>query len=70
MVPNCKKDSDTLWQEAKLTNNFSVYNNSGNCFPIYRKIGRLVELKGVIKPNKKIEGNMNTTEIFTLPDRI
>ncbi len=70
MIPNCKRDNDTAWIEARLTNSFNVYNNTNSCVPTYRRIGRMIELKGIIKPKKKIEGNTSPVEIFTLPERI
>ena len=55
MIPNCKRDNDTAWIEARLTNSFNVYNNTDSCIPTYRRIGRMIELKGIIKPKKKIQ---------------
>ena len=31
MIPNCKRDNDTAWIEARLTNSFNVYNNTNSC---------------------------------------
>lgn len=70
MIPNCKKNKDTEWIDATLTNAFKAYENREDCIPQYRKFGNLVAVRGVIAPKKAISDTSNATKIFTLPERI
>lgn len=70
MIPNCKKNEDTDWIDAILTNAFKAYGDREDCIPQYRKVGNLVAVRGVIAPKKTISDTSNTTKIFVLPERI
>lgn len=54
---------DSGWIYAELTSQFTVYNNDESSKPQYRKIGKVVEIIGVVTPTSSTsEGT-----IFTLP---
>lgn len=55
--------SDSGWKKLTLTSDFKLYTNSS---ARYRKIGKLVELRGVIAPIKSISAD-SLTVAFTLP---
>lgn len=55
--------SDSGWKNLTLTSDFKLYTNSSTR---YRKIGKLVELRGVIAPTKSISAD-SLTVAFTLP---
>lgn len=64
-----KKIKDTGWINATLTSDFKAYNNNNSNQPCYRKIGKIVEICGVVSPTASISAN-ETKTIFTLPERI
>lgn len=55
--------ADSGWKNISLTSDFKLYTNSS---ARYRKIGNLVELRGVIAPTKSISAD-SLTVAFTLP---
>lgn len=56
---------DSGWKTATLGSSFITYN--GNTVPKYRKIGRLIELTGSVKPKSSIAGSATQHTILTLP---
>lgn len=55
---------DSGWIDATLTSNFKLYTN-GVCQ--YRKIGKYVQLRGVVTPAVALAGSTDGVAIFTLP---
>lgn len=68
-----EKNADSGWITATLTNNFNAYGSTeeqrATNMPQYRRIGKVVEVKGVIAATVEIDANTSAT-IFTLPERI
>ena len=57
---------DTEWLEATLTSDFQKYNNLSENVPKYRKVGKIVEIRGVVAPTSELAAGASKT-IFTLP---
>lgn len=56
------------WIYPTLTSNFEMYGTSASDNqPRYRKDGRLVEIRGIVKPTADIAGSTTVYPIFTLP---
>lgn len=62
------KEDDSGWKTATLSSNFKPYNNDSVNTPQYRKIGKMVEVRGIISPTKTIVGGSTTIPIFYLPE--
>lgn len=60
-----EKIKDTGWIQATLSSGFATYSTGYE--PIYRKIGKLVELQGVVKPTSALTNGGNETTILNLP---
>lgn len=58
--------NDTGWIMATLTSNFTAYGGT-DTKPRYRKIGKMVEIKGVVAPTRTLDGSTASITIFTLP---
>ena len=63
---------DTGWQEVTLnTADFKVYNDIASNTPIYRKIGNVVQIKGIVSPTSDTAINSlqtsTATEIGAIP---
>lgn len=56
---------DTGWIDATLTSSFTLYSTDDVCQ--YRKIGKHVQLRGVVKPTAALAGSLTGVVIFTLP---
>ena len=56
---------DTGWIDATLTSSFTLYSADDVCQ--YRKIGKHVQLRGVVKPTAALAGSLTGVVIFTLP---
>ena len=56
---------DTGWIDATLTSKFTLYNADSVCQ--YRKIGKYVQLRGVVKPTAALAGSLTGVVMFTLP---
>lgn len=56
---------DTGWIDATLTSSFTMYSTDDVCQ--YRKIGKHVQLRGVVKPTAALAGSLTGVVIFTLP---
>ena len=56
---------DTGWIDATLTSSFTMYSADDVCQ--YRKIGKHVQLRGVVKPTAALAGSLTGVVIFTLP---
>ena len=56
---------DTGWIDATLTSSFTLYGADSVCQ--YRKIGKHVQLRGVVKPTAALAGSVTGVVIFTLP---
>lgn len=54
---------DSGWIYAELTSQFTVYNNDESSKPQYRKIGKVVEIIGIVTPTS----STSEDTIFTLP---
>lgn len=57
--------NDTGWIDATLTSSFTMYSTDDVCQ--YRKIGKYVQLRGVVKPTAALAGSFTGVVIFTLP---
>lgn len=68
MIPNCRKYKDTDWITLSLESSFKPYADKEENMPQYRRLGNLVEIKGIITPKKTISKNTNSVKIFTLPN--
>ena len=60
------KLNDTGWQTASLSGDFKAYSSA--YAPEYRKVGKLVEIRGEVSPTKTLDGGTTTSTIFTLPE--
>ena len=58
---------DSGWQTASLTGDFKAYQDNSKYTPRYRKIGKVVEIEGVVSPTKTLTGSGTQVTIFTLP---
>lgn len=58
--------NDTGWITATLTDDFKPYNNTASNTPQYRKVGKVVQVKGVVSPTSTIDGGTIHHTIFTL----
>lgn len=68
MIFNIKKynDEDSGWINATLSSYFNLYASDSECK--YRKIGKYVQIHGVVKPKSAIAGSTTDYPIFTLPE--
>lgn len=63
-----EEDTSTDWVFSELdSSKFKAYQDIEGLTPKYRKIGKLIEIKGVISPVSAITANTKTL-IFTLPE--
>lgn len=59
-------DADSGWQNASITGSFSLYGSDSVLR--YRKIGRIVQVEGTLRPSTTLSGSATNLTIFTLPD--
>lgn len=59
--------NDTGWIRATLSSSFKAYNNLTSNMPVYRRIGKFVEIMGTVSPKSTITGSATAIPIFTLP---
>lgn len=59
-------DDDSGWVVPTLTSSFVAYSTAQ--YPAYRKIGKMVEVRGAVKPTAAIIGSSDWVTIFTLPE--
>lgn len=57
---------DSGWINATLSSYFNLYASDSECK--YRKIGKYVQIHGVVKPTATIAGSATDYPIFTLPE--
>ncbi len=57
---------DSGWQNATLSSAFKNYNDDSSNTPQYRKIGKVVEIRGAVAPTSQIAAN-SITVMFNLP---
>lgn len=57
----------TEWKTATLSSTFKAYNNEAKNMPEYKRIGDIVEIRGVVTPASDIASGGSGT-IFTLPE--
>ena len=57
--------NDSGWQTATLTSQFALYTSGQNVQ--YRKIGKIVYVRGTVKSTSDISGNSDVYTTFTLP---
>ena len=62
------KTEDTGWQTATLTDDFKPYSNDNSNMPRYRKIGKIVQVWGIVSPSLTIQGGTEMHTIFNLPN--
>ena len=62
------KIEDSGWQTATLTDDFKPYSNDNSNMPRYRKIGKIVQVWGIVSPSLTIQGGIETHTIFNLPN--
>lgn len=58
--------ADSGWQTATLASDFAAYNTSAPAAQ-YRKVGLVVQVKGVVTPTATLAGSSTRRTIFTLP---
>lgn len=58
--------ADSGWRNASITGNFSLYGSDSVLR--YRKIGRIVQVEGTLRPSTTLSGSATNLTIFTLPD--
>lgn len=58
--------ADSGWINATLSSRFTLYASDSECK--YRKIGKYVQIHGVVKPKSAIAGSTTDYPIFTLPE--
>lgn len=58
--------ADSGWKNASITGSFSLYGSDSVLR--YRKIGRIVQVEGTIRPTTTLSGSATNLTIFTLPD--
>ena len=58
--------ADSGWIDATLSSRFNLYASDSECK--YRKIGKYVQIHGVVKPKSAIAGSTTEYTIFTLPE--
>lgn len=63
---NISEEYDSGWQTATLTDDFKPYNNTASNTPQYRRVGKVVQVKGVVSPTSTIDGSTTQHTIFTL----
>lgn len=63
-----EKIRDSGWQTAVLTEDFKPYSNDNSNIPKYRKIGKIVQVWGIVSPSLTIQGGSETHTIFNLPN--
>lgn len=61
-----EKTEDTDWITATLNSAFKPYKDTTSYTPEYKKIGKMIEMRGVIAPTSEIEAG-GSANIFTLP---
>ena len=61
-----EESADTGWITPKLTDKFRAYNSEFT--PVYRKIGKQVEVMGAVAPINAISATDEPQVIFTLPE--
>lgn len=59
-------NSDSGWTTATLTSSFKPYSDNSSSTPEYRKIGKMVEIRGIVAPTSNIASG-GSANIFTLP---
>ena len=59
---------DSGWITASLKKDFKPYNDTDANIPRYRKVGQVVEIRGVLAPTSTIAASTDTVTAFTLPD--
>lgn len=60
-------EDDTGWVTVNDLIDFAPYNSNEYNRPRYRRIGKLVEIRGIVSPKNKIEPGESIT-IFNLPE--
>lgn len=67
-----KQVEDTDWITLELESDFKAYNNNSSNVPRYRRIGKMVEVKGVVSPTSSDNTLNSATEmtICTIPEEI
>ena len=58
--------ADSGWQNASITGSFALYGSDSVLR--YRKIGRIVQVEGTIRPSTTLSGSATNLTIFTLPE--
>ena len=66
------KVEDSGWKDATLDSRFTQYDTNTEAGPLpaaqYRKIGKMVEIRGCLKPTSKISGGKAELTMFTIPE--
>ena len=57
---------DSGWQTASLTSDFKPFQGNSSYTPKYRKVGKVVEISGIISPSATLSAG-SEKNIFTLP---
>lgn len=58
---------DSGWNNATLTSGFKNYGGSSSNAPQYRKVGGVVEVRGILSPTTALEASNTGVTMFTLP---
>lgn len=65
-IQTSTKDSGWINSTTLETETFKAYNNNNSNMPKYRKIGKIVQVQGIVSPISALTAS-NTYKIFTLP---
>ena len=57
---------DSGWQFPTLTSKFALYGSSADNDVKYRKIGKIVEVRGIVTPTADLAGNNDIVDMFTV----
>lgn len=60
-------EEDSGWIAATLGSDFVQYSTDNYSIVRYRKVGKMVEIRGAVKPSATIAGSSKYYRIFTLP---
>ena len=60
--------ADDKWVTATLTSDFTAYDGTSSNTPEYKKMGKLIEIRGKVSPTSAIAGSATSCTIFTLPE--
>ena len=60
-------NQDSGWIQATLNDPFQAFDNQDSNIPEYRKVGKMVEIRGIVTPKETINAD-SKVNIFWLPE--